>query len=241
MNDRPSGPRCAALVGPYLSGKTTLARGVAVRGRRHHAARHAEGRQHRRRPHARGARAADVDRNQRRPRHVPGRSLVLPRLPRLGRARLGSAMRHARRRRGRGGVRARARARADLGADLQVPRRQFHPAHGVHQQARHRGGAGERGAGGAAIRVGAPPGAAPGAAAGRGECDRRLCRSGERALLQIPPRASPPISSSCRTTSPTRRSKAAPACSRSSPISTTSCWNSCSRTCSPRRTRSTAI
>ncbi|MGH7090252.1 MAG: GTP-binding protein, partial [Stellaceae bacterium] len=24
MNDRPSGPRCAALVGPYLSGKTTL-------------------------------------------------------------------------------------------------------------------------------------------------------------------------------------------------------------------------
>ena len=28
MTDRPAGPRCAALVGPYLSGKTTLLEGL---------------------------------------------------------------------------------------------------------------------------------------------------------------------------------------------------------------------
>src|SRR5690349_8387834 len=28
MTDRPGGPRCAALVGPYLSGKTTLLEGM---------------------------------------------------------------------------------------------------------------------------------------------------------------------------------------------------------------------
>ena len=182
MNDRPSGPRCAALVGPYLSGKTTLLEALLF----------AAGATTRRgtqkdgntvgdhTPEAR-ARQMSTEINAAHATFL-GDPLVLPRLPRLGRARLGSAMRHARRRRRGGGVRARARTRADLGADLQVPRRQFHPAHGVHQQARHRVGAGERGAGGAAIRVGAPAGAAPGAASGRGECDRRVCRSGERAL-----------------------------------------------------------
>ena len=82
MSDRPSGPRCAALVGPYLSGKTTLLEALLF----------AAGAINRRgtqkdgntvgdhTPEARGA--ADVDRDQRRPRDlssaIPGIFLDCP-------------------------------------------------------------------------------------------------------------------------------------------------------------------
>ncbi len=115
------------------------------------------------------------------------------------------------------------------------------PAHGVHQQARHRQRAGQRGAGGAAIGLAAAAGAAPGAAARRRGRDHRLCRSRQRARLPLQARARPPTSIKLPDgVLPTRSGRPAPASSRSSPISTTSCWSSCSRTCSPRRRRFTA-
>ena len=138
-------------------------------------------------------------------------------------------------------MRARDRARADLGAALQVPRRPPDPAHGVHQQARHRVGAGQRGAGGAAVGLAAPAGAAPGAAAAapRAPSPAMSISSASAPIATSP--ASPPTSSSCPRIARRGARRPAPAWSRSSPISTTSCWSSCSRTCSPRRRRSTAI
>ncbi len=180
-------PRCAALIGPYLSGKTSLleallfASGATTRRGSvrdgNSVGDHAPG----------GAGAADVDRAQRRGRVVSRRSVDDPRLPRLGRARLRGAGRDAgRRRRGRR-RRARGRARADDQPAAALSRPAQNPAHDLHQQdgQRERPGAGR--AGGVAVSLAAPAGAAPGAAArGRGR-SHRLCRFGQRARLSLSP------------------------------------------------------
>ena len=138
MNDRPSGPRCAALVGPYLSGKTTLLEALLF----------AAGATNRRgtqkdgntvgdhTPEAR-ARQMSTEINVAHATFL-GDPWIFLDCPGSVELAWEAQMRHARRRRRGGRVRARGRARADLGAALQVPRRPRHPAHGVHQQARQR-------------------------------------------------------------------------------------------------------
>ena len=107
----PSAPRVVALVGPYLSGKTTLLESLLF----------ASGTTSRRGSvrdgnsvgdHAPEARArSDVDRDQRRQREFSRRSVDDPRLPRLGRAALRGAAGDAGRRYRRRRLRARGRAR----------------------------------------------------------------------------------------------------------------------------------
>ena len=109
----PSAPRVVALVGPYLSGKTTLLEALLF----------ASGTTSRRGSvrdgnsvgdHAAEARArSDVDRDQRRQRDFSRRSVDDPRLPRLGRAALRGAAGDAGRRYRRRRLRARGRARRD--------------------------------------------------------------------------------------------------------------------------------
>ena len=218
MSDRPAGPRCAALVGPYLSGKTTLleallfaAGAITRRGTQKDGNTVGD-----HTPEAR-ARQMSTEINVAHASYLgdPWTFLDCP-----------------------GSVELAWEAQcAMLVADVAVvvcepeveraltlaPIFKFlddHeiPAHGVHQQARHRRGAGQRGAGGAAVGLGAPAGAAPGAAAGAGEQHRRLCRSRQRARLSLQARARPPTSSRCPRRSPTRSARPAPASSRSSPI-----------------------
>ena len=115
-----------------------------------------------------------------------------------------------------------------------------HPAHAVHQQARRGERAGARRAGGIAIGLRAAAGAAPGAAARRRERNHRLCRSGQRARLSLP--AGPglrPDPAARRVLGPGRRHPHQP-CRKARRFRRRSCSNSCSRTCSPRRRTSTS-
>ena len=64
MANTTEAPRCAALIGPYLSGKTTLLEALAARQRQHQPARQRARRQLGRGSRAGGARPPDVDRAQ---------------------------------------------------------------------------------------------------------------------------------------------------------------------------------
>ncbi len=170
----PSAPRCVALVGPYLSGKTTLLEALLF----------ASGTTSRRGSvrdgssvgdHAAEARArqmsTEISTSLMRPtsatpaddRRLPGLSGA----PRRGAA--GDAGRRCRRR----GVRARGRARDHGERAPALPVAPQHSAHALHQQARRCQRPGARRARGIAGGVGPPAGAAPGAAARRGRRDHR--------------------------------------------------------------------
>ena len=180
-------PRCAALIGPYLSGKTTLLEALLFASGGTGPARQRARRQLGRRPCPRGAGPADVDRAQRRDARrfsaIRGRSSTAPARSSCSTRRRARCWQRCRRRRRR----ARGRARADDQRAAALSRPAQDPAHDLHQQDGHRQRAGARRAGGVAIGLGAAAGAAPGAAArGRGR-SHRLCRSGQRARLSLSP------------------------------------------------------
>ena len=185
VRERSRGPALCRADRSLSVGQDEPARSAAVRERHHHPARQRARRQFGRRPLAGGARAADVDRAQRRGHVVSRRSVDDPRLPGLGRAGLrGAGCDAGERRRGRR-RRARGRARADDQPAVALSRPAQNPAHDLHQQDGHRERAGARRAGGVAVGVAAAAGAAPGAAARRRGRGHRLCRSGQRARLSL--------------------------------------------------------
>ena len=140
MGGRPAAaPRCAALVGTYLSGKTTLLESLLFATGAITPQGHGQGGQHASAtaPPRRAARKMTVEINAASAEFLD-ETLDLSRLPRLGRADPGGAERAAGRRcRGRR-LRARGGQGADAGAAVQVPRRPPDPAPAVHQQDGHR-------------------------------------------------------------------------------------------------------
>ena len=184
MTKSPSAPRCAALVGPYLSGKTSLLESVlsltgavsrkgSVRDGNTVGDGTAEAR----------ARQMSTE-TQHRDDGVPGRNLDLPRLSRLHRAGSGRLQRADGGRPRRRRLRAGAAEGADPGAAAALPRRSRHSAHRLHQQDGPAGRQRPRDAGGAARSLRAPAGAARNPDPRRRE-DQRLRRSGERARLPL--------------------------------------------------------
>ena len=134
----------------------------------------------------------------------------------------GAAGDAGRRRRGRR-LRARGRARGDGQRAVALSRPPQHPAHDLHQQARHRERAGARRAGGAAIGIPSARWCCARCRCATAIGHHRLCRSGQRARLPIPAGPGVGPDPAARPVSGTARREPAPASSKSSPISTTSC------------------
>ena len=134
----PAAPRCAAIVGPYLTGKTTLLESLLFAtgavGRKGSAR---EGNTVGDSAAEARARKMSVEMSAASTR-VPRRALDLPRLSGLGRALPGGAERADGRRCGDRGLRGGDGQGADAGAAVQVPRRSQDPPYAFRQQDRHR-------------------------------------------------------------------------------------------------------
>ena len=213
--------RCIALVGPYLSGKTTLLEAILARTGAITRQGSMAGRQYGGRRLGGGAASRHERRAQRRHRRFPRRQLHLPRLPGLDRipGRRGQRA-HGLRRRG-GGVRARREEGAGAAADPQAARGSRHSAFPVHQQDRQGRGARARHRADAAAGLDQAAGAA--ADPDLGERHRhRLHRSRAGARLRLSRACAERGDRHSRRRSPSARRKRASPCWRSSPITTTS-------------------
>ena len=164
-----------------------------------------------------------------------------PRLPRLGRAGLGGASGDARRRRRGRRVRARGRARADAQRRCCIFSTSTTSRTWSSSTSSTRASARVRDVLAALQSVSARPlvlRQVP-LRGGEGEITGYVDLVSERAYrYQAGPGLRP--DQAARRISGTTSAQPAPASSKSSPISTTSCWSSCSRTCSPRRKKSTS-
>ena len=174
--------RCIALVGPYLSGKTTLLEAILARTGAITRQGTMAGDEYGRRCLRGSAPSRHERRAQRRHRRFPRRQFHLPRLSRLDRVPGRRRQRaHGLRRRGRG-VRARREEGAGAAADPQAARRSRHPAFPVRQQDRQGRGARARHRADAAAGRDQAAGAAPDPDLGERH-RHRLRRSRARARL----------------------------------------------------------
>ena len=128
--------RCIALVGPYLSGKTTLLEAILARTGAVTRQGSVADKNKRRRRQPRSPRPRHERRAQRRRRHFPRRQLHLHRLPRLDRIPARGRARAHGLRRGRRRVRARPQARPGAAAHPQAARGPRHSPLPVPQQDR---------------------------------------------------------------------------------------------------------
>ena len=211
--------RCIALVGPYLSGKTTLLEAILARtgaiGRQGTMAgdntvgdASEEARHH--------GMSVELNAGDRR---FSRRQFHLPRLPGLDRVPGRRGQRTDRLRRRGGGVRARREEGAGAAADPQAARGSRHPAFPVRQQDRQGRGAGARHRADAAAGERQAAGAAP--AADLGERHRhRLHRSRARARLRLSRACAERGDGHSRHARAAARRKRASRCWRSSPTTT---------------------
>ena len=186
MANTTEAPRCAALIGPYLSGKTTLLEALL----------HASGSTNRRGSvrdgnsvgdHSPEARARQMSTEL----NVAGANFLGDRWTILDCPGSVELLYEA-----QGAllvsdvavvvVEPEVERALTISALLAVSRPAQDPAHDLHQQDGQRERAGARPAGGLAIGLGASARAASGAAARAGWRDHRLCRSGQRARLSLP-------------------------------------------------------